>query len=94
MRRSWSRAETRRIIEDAFRPGASVADVARSYGLNANQVFNWRRRAIAAVTAKAKSSSSAVQVPQGESVSKPGTATFLPIGTVVQGDAAAALLRA
>ena len=42
-RRSWSRAEKRRIIAEAFRPGASAADVARSYGLNANQVFNWRR---------------------------------------------------
>lgn len=24
-------------------PGASVAEVARSYGVNANQVFKWRR---------------------------------------------------
>ena len=24
-------------------PGASVAEVARAYGLNANQVFKWRR---------------------------------------------------
>jgi transposase len=24
-------------------PGASVADVARAHGLNANQVFKWRR---------------------------------------------------
>ena len=42
-RRSWSRAEKSRIIAKAFRPGASAADVARSYGLNANQLFNWRR---------------------------------------------------
>ena len=90
-RRSWSRAEKRRIIEEAFRPGASVADVARSYGLNANQVFNWRRRAIAAATAKAKSSSSAALVPQGEMVSTPGTAAFLPIGVVVPTDAPGAL---
>ena len=51
-RRSWSRAEKRRIIAEAFRPGASAADVARGYGLNANQLFNWRRAL--AVPAKSK----------------------------------------
>ena len=41
-RRSWSREEKRRIVEEASRP-ASVADVARRHGLNSNQVFNWRK---------------------------------------------------
>jgi transposase len=71
-RRSWSRLEKRRIVEEAFRPGASVADVARSYGLNANQVFNWRRRALAAA-AKTKSNPAAPD------------AALLPVGTIVQG---------
>jgi transposase len=42
-RRSWSREEKRRIVEEASRPGTSVADVARRHGLNSNQVFNWRK---------------------------------------------------
>ncbi|HWK50476.1 MAG TPA: transposase [Steroidobacter sp.] len=31
------------IIEEASRPGASVAQVARKHGINANQVFGWMR---------------------------------------------------
>jgi transposase len=42
-RRSWSLEEKRRIVEEAFRPSTSVADVARRHGLNSNQVFNWRK---------------------------------------------------
>jgi len=47
-RRSWSRDEKRRIVDETFRPGASVADVARRHGLNANLLFNWRKASWAA----------------------------------------------
>jgi transposase len=30
-------------VQLTMEPGASVADVARAHGLNANQVFKWRR---------------------------------------------------
>lgn len=36
-------SEKRRIAELTFEPGASVALVARAEGVNANQVFKWRR---------------------------------------------------
>lgn len=36
-------AEKRRIVELTFQPGASVARVAQAEGVNANQVFHWRR---------------------------------------------------
>ena len=36
-------SEKRRIAELTFEPGASVALVARAPGVNANQVFKWRR---------------------------------------------------
>ena len=36
-------AEKRRIVEETLVPGASVARVARAHGVNANQVFGWRR---------------------------------------------------
>jgi transposase len=42
-RRRYSIAEKRRIVEETFEPGASVARVARAHGVNANQVFGWRR---------------------------------------------------
>ncbi len=32
------------IVTESRVPGASVADVARRYGVNANQVFAWRRQ--------------------------------------------------
>ncbi len=35
--------EKRRIVEQTLEPGASVARVARAQGVNANQVFAWRR---------------------------------------------------
>ncbi len=34
----------RQIVEETLAPGASVARVARSHGVNANQVFAWRRQ--------------------------------------------------
>lgn len=42
-RRKYSITEKRRIVEQSFQPGASVARVARAHGVNANQVFSWRR---------------------------------------------------
>ena len=42
-RRKYSIAEKRRIVEESFQPGSSVARVARAHGINANQVFSWRR---------------------------------------------------
>ena len=42
-RRHRSKLERRQIVEETFVPGASVAVIARAHGVNANQVFNWRR---------------------------------------------------
>ena len=42
-RRTWSADQKQRIIAESFAPGASVAEVARRYGLNANMLFTWRR---------------------------------------------------
>jgi transposase len=51
-RRAWSEEEKRRIVEEALVPGASVAEVARRHGANANLVFTWRRMAQGSVTAE------------------------------------------
>ena len=34
----------RQIVEETLAPGASVARVARAHGVNANQLFGWRRQ--------------------------------------------------
>ena len=33
----------RSIVEETLQPGASVARIARQHGINANQVFLWRK---------------------------------------------------
>ena len=38
-----TQAERRRIVEETISTGASVATVARAHGVNANQVFHWRK---------------------------------------------------
>ncbi|HUV68892.1 MAG TPA: transposase [Terracidiphilus sp.] len=43
VRRWRTLSEKRQIAELTFEPGASVALVARAHGVNANQVFKWRR---------------------------------------------------
>jgi len=42
-RQRRSIAEKRRIVEETLAEGASVARVARAHGVNANQVFYWRK---------------------------------------------------
>ena len=42
-RQRRSIADKRRIVEETLVEGASVARVARAQGVNANQVFGWRR---------------------------------------------------
>jgi transposase len=43
-RRSWTRDEKRRIVEESFAEGASIAEVARRHEVNANLLFTWRRK--------------------------------------------------
>jgi transposase len=43
-RRQYTVEFKRRIVEQTLVPGASVAIVARQHELNANQVFEWRKR--------------------------------------------------
>jgi transposase len=43
VRRFRSISEKLRIVQLALKPSASVAEVARAHGVNANQVFKWRR---------------------------------------------------
>ena len=42
-RQRRSIAEKRRMVEETLVEGASVARIARAHGVNANQLFGWRR---------------------------------------------------
>lgn len=42
-RKRRSVAEKLSIVQLTMEPGASVAEIARTHGVNANQVFKWRR---------------------------------------------------
>ena len=83
-RRSWSPEEKRRIVEESVRPGASVAEVARRHGLNANLVFTWKRAAGAA-SASAVDATSSVVIARADAPPSPGSSPeFIPIGIVAR----------
>ena len=43
-RRRWSRADKERIVAAAMEPGAVASAVAREAGIQASQLFRWRRQ--------------------------------------------------
>jgi transposase len=43
-RRRWPEALKRQIVAETLEPGSSVSIVARRHDVNANQLFQWRRR--------------------------------------------------
>ncbi len=77
-RRYWKKDEKRRIVTESFSDGASVAKVARRYGLNANLLFTWRRQLAAEREANAPAAILPVtiapspQLPLGTSPEAPG----------------------
>lgn len=42
-RRKFSETDKRRIVEEAVRPGASLSEVARRYGIAARILFRWKQ---------------------------------------------------
>jgi transposase len=46
-RRRWSEEEKLELVAEACQPGSSVSQVARQRGINASQLFAWRRQALA-----------------------------------------------
>ena len=70
-RQRRSIAEKRRIVEETLVPGASVAKVARAHGVNANQVFGWRRLYLAGRLGEQKPGIKLLPVRVSESKSAP-----------------------
>jgi transposase len=84
-RRSWSAEEKRLIVDEAVLPGASVADIARRHGVNANLVFTWRKRELAASSVAPEASAVTVGPrPDGASPSVTGRCEFIPIGVFAE----------
>ena len=42
--RRWSDAEKRRIVAESYAPGVTVSAVAKRHAINANLLFDWRRK--------------------------------------------------
>ncbi len=70
-RQRRSIAEKRRIVEETLVEGASVARVARAHGINANQVFGWRRLYLAGRLGERKPSMKLLPVRVSESLPAP-----------------------
>ena len=68
-RRRWSTETKLRLMAMTLEPGSSVAAVARDHGLNANLLFNWRRRVGCGAMVPASSASAS-------------TVSFVPIDVV------------
>ena len=80
-RQLWSIDRKRQIIAESFEPGASVAEVARRHGVNANLLFTWRRQQGAAKMADNRESPQLVPVTiTTEPVSSVAAVTSEPVG--------------
>lgn len=72
-RQRWSIAEKRRMVEETLVPGASVARVARTEGVNTNQLFGWRRLYLAGRLGQPKPGVKLLPVRVSESLAAPVT---------------------
>jgi transposase len=70
-RQRRSIAEKRAIVEETLVEGASVARVARAHGVNANQVFGWRRLYVAGRLGECKTAMKLLPVRVSESLPAP-----------------------
>src|ERR1039458_4444987 len=66
-RRYWTAEEKRRIVEETLSSTLSVASLARQHGVNANQVFYWRKLYHAG------------QLCRDESIGQPRSVQLLPV---------------
>lgn len=82
-RRGRSKQERREIVEETLQPGASVAVIARQHGVNANQVFHWRKLYREGRLDVAVSSAQLLPVRVTEVVQAEQAPAKLPMGSIV-----------
>ena len=100
-RRYWKRDEKRRIVAESLEAGASVAEVARRYGLNANLLFTWRRTHLDAIRQAAQEPPTATAVllpvtleaPKEEANAVPPPATPRPSSGTIEIEIGVARVR-
>ena len=70
-RRQWSEEERHRIVQASLKPGTTVDSIARLYGVNASQIYDWRKQHRQRVKAEKRSVLVPVQVSEGAPVAAP-----------------------
>jgi hypothetical protein len=82
-RRSWSAEEKRQIVDEAMVPGASVAEIARRHGVNANLVFTWCKAARSAPSVStAELTASATRLVGDASPAATEVCAFVSVGVI------------
>jgi transposase len=81
-RRRWSTSAKEEIVAKAMMPGVNVSALARAHGLSPQQVFGWRRKALADVKARTEVPAFAVIAVEAEEDNRDGGTVELVIGEV------------
>jgi transposase len=71
-RRKWSDEERQRIVQASLQAGTSVEAVARIYGVNASQLYDWRKQQRQRLGKGKRSVLLPVQVAESVPVAVPG----------------------
>ena len=69
-RRQWSAEERQRIVQASLKPGTTVDAVARLYGVNSSQMYEWRKQYRQKLKAEKRSVLVPVQVTGSEPQAK------------------------
>jgi len=64
-RRQWSEEERQRIVQASLKAGTTVDSVARVYGVNASQIYDWRKQQRQGMQAGKRAALLPVQVTEG-----------------------------
>ena len=71
-RRKWSEEERQRIVQASLKAGTAVDAVARAYGVNASQIYDWRKEYRQRKQESKRSVLLPVQVAEGVPAAAPG----------------------
>ena len=64
-RRKWTMAERQRIVQASLKAGTTVESVARVYGVNPTQIYDWRKQHRQRIQQGKRSALLPVQVAEG-----------------------------
>jgi transposase len=70
-RRKWSMEDRRRIVQASLKAGTTVDAVARIYGVNASQIYDWRKQHRQRMQESKRAALLPVQVTEGAQIAVP-----------------------